>query len=169
MYETNDGILFRMPSAHDGLAVHHLIAESPPLDLNSVYSYYLLSDHFRETCVVAEYEEKIVGFLSAYRIPTRPDTLFVWQVVVSKDLRGRRIAWRMLASLLERLTAEQVKFVEATVNPSNIASRRLFEHLAKERGTLLEETTFLEASAFGPSESHESEILLRIPLSKPNS
>lgn len=153
----------------DGYAVHQLIAESPPLDLNSVYSYYILSDHFRNTCVVAEHEGEVVGFLSAYRVPEQLDILFVWQVVVSKAMRGRHIAWRMLESLLERFPEGELSCVEATVNPSNVASRRLFERLAKEQGSLMDEQTYLEAAAFGPSESHESEILLRVPLSKQNS
>ena len=148
----------------DGFAIHQLIAKSPPLDLNSVYSYYLLSDHFRETCVIAEHEGEVAGFLSAYRVPAHPDILFVWQVVVSGAMRGKRVAWRMLASLLERFHPGEISYVEATVNPSNKASRGLFERLAKEQGTLLEERNYLEASAFGTTESHESEILLRIPL-----
>jgi L-2,4-diaminobutyric acid acetyltransferase len=105
----------------------------------------------------------VAGFLSAYRIPERIDTVFVWQVVVSKELRGRRVASRMLDTLLSRFGPD-VKYVESTVNPSNIASSGLFEHLARERGTTLTEDTFLEAAAFGPAADHESEILLRIPL-----
>lgn len=169
MTDTQDDILFGMPEKADGYAVHQLIAESPPLDLNSVYSYYLLSDHFRDTCVVAKQGEDIVGFLSAYRPPGNEDILFVWQVVVSKAMRGRRVAWRMLESLLSRFKQGQINYVEATVNPSNIASRKLFEHLAREQDTLMEERVYLEASAFGPSESHESEILLRVPLKQLNS
>jgi L-2,4-diaminobutyric acid acetyltransferase len=169
MTKQNKDILFRMPVIEDGYAAHQLIAQSPPLDLNSVYSYYILSDHFRNTCVVAEHEGKVVGFLSAYRVPEQPETLFVWQVVVNKAMRGQRVAWRMLESLLKRFEEGQIRFVEATVNPSNIASRKLFEHLAREQGTSIEERTYLEADAFGASESHESEILLRVPLNKQKS
>jgi L-2,4-diaminobutyric acid acetyltransferase len=162
MSTQNNDIRIRKPLKSDGLAIHQLIADSPPLDVNSIYNYYLLSDHFSDTCVVAEHNGNVAAFLSAYRIPTRPDTLFVWQVVVSKELRGQRIAWRMLEDLLARF--EDVQFVEATVNPSNLASRGLFERLASQKGTTLSEETYLEASAFGSANEHESEILLRVPL-----
>jgi L-2,4-diaminobutyric acid acetyltransferase len=161
--KTSD-IILRMPAADEGYAIHRLIADSPPLDLNTVYSYYLLSKHFSETCVVAAHEGRVAGFLSAYLIPKRADALFVWQVVVSKELRGQRVAWRMLEALLERLDGQGLQYVEATVNPSNAASRGLFERLARKRGTQLEEELFLGAEAFGPAGDHESEILLRIPL-----
>jgi L-2,4-diaminobutyric acid acetyltransferase len=169
MSATQDEIKIRKPRASDGYDIHQLIANSPPLDLNSVYSYYLLSDHFSDSCVVAEFQGKVAGFLSAYRIPQRPQTLFVWQVVVNRTLRGRRIAWRMLESLLQRFQKDEVQQVETTVNPSNAASRGLFEHLAAAQGARLHEETFLEATAFGPGGDHESEILLRIPLSTQNS
>ncbi|MGD2055109.1 MAG: diaminobutyrate acetyltransferase [Gammaproteobacteria bacterium] len=162
--DNDDGILLRMPVTDDGYQIHRLIAESPPLDVNSVYCYYLLCDHFRETCVVAEHDNKVAGFLSAYRIPKRDNTLFVWQVVVSRELRGHHIASRMLDEVLSRFDGDSVAYVESTVNPSNTPSRGLFERLARQRGTLLEDSTFLEASAFGSESEHESEILLRIPL-----
>jgi L-2,4-diaminobutyric acid acetyltransferase len=168
MSSPQDDVYIRKPLASDGYEIHQLIANSPPLDLNSIYSYYLLSDHFSDSCVVAENQGRVVGFISAYRIPQRPDTLFVWQVVVNRALRGKRIAWRMLESLLQYLHGE-IRQVEATVNPSNAASRGLFERLAAEQGTTLQEETFLEATAFGPGGEHESEILLRVPLNTQNS
>ena len=169
MSSTQDEIHIRKPQASEGFEIHQLIANSPPLDLNSVYSYYLLGEHFRDTCVVAEYQGKIAGFISAYRPPERINTLFVWQVVVDQTLRGQKIAGRMLKALLQRFEPSDLRYVEATVNPSNTASRRLFERLATEHGTALEEETFLDATAFGPGGNHESEILLRVPLNKPNS
>ncbi len=164
MPSKQDETIIRKPQASDGFKIHQLIASSPPLDLNSVYSYYLLSEHFRDTCVVAEHGEEVVGFISAYYIPERNNTLFVWQVVVDKVLRGQRIAGRMLNNLLQRFEPGDLSYVEVTVNPSNTASRRLFESLAKEHATTMEEEVFLDAAAFGSGANHESEILLRIPL-----
>lgn len=169
MSTTHEAVTLRRPRASDGYEIHQLIASSPPLDLNSIYSYYLLSDHFRESCVVAECQGRVVGFLSAYRMPHQPETLFVWQVVVSQALRGQQVAWRMLDSLLQRFERGALRQVEATVNPSNLASRSLFERLAREQGTTISEQTFLEAAAFGPGGGHEPEILLRIPLTTANS
>lgn len=169
MSTSQDAITIRKPETSDGYVIHQLIADSPPLDLNSVYSYYLLSDHFRDSCAVAEAHGKVVGFVSAYRVPQRPDTLFIWQVVVDRTMRGHGVAGRMLASLLQRYPRNEVRLVEATVNPSNNASRGLFERLALEYGSQVEEAPFLDAAAFGSGSDHESEILLRIPLTSRNS
>jgi L-2,4-diaminobutyric acid acetyltransferase len=169
MPASKDEIHIRKPLASDGYEIHQLISNSPPLDLNSIYSYYLLSDHFSDSCIVAESNGKLAGFISAYRIPQRPQTLFIWQVVVDQKLRGKRIAWRMLESLLQRYQNDEVQQVEATVNPGNVASRGLFERLASAHGSSLHEETFLASTAFGPEGEHESEILLRVPLNTQNS
>ena len=166
-------ILTRKPEASDGFALHQLVAASPPLDLNSTYSYYLLSDHFRDSCVVAECQGRLAGFLSAYLIPSRPETLFIWQVVVAPEQRGRGVASRMLEALLARFTGahlqaiQAIQAIETTVNPSNRASRALFERLARQRGATLQESTYLPAAAFGPGghgADHESETLMRLSL-----
>src|SRR3546814_10843028 len=39
----------RMPHKTDASGIHRLISECPPLDLNSVYTYLLLSEHFSRT------------------------------------------------------------------------------------------------------------------------
>jgi L-2,4-diaminobutyric acid acetyltransferase len=72
----------------------------------------------------------------------------------------------MLDRLLDRLRDEELRYLEVTVNPSNAASRGLFERLARSRGTVLQEDRFLDTDAFGSSSAHEPEILLRIPLTK---
>jgi len=159
-----DDVQFRPPRPEDGLEIHSLIADSPPLDLNSVYSYCLFGAHFDDSCILAEQAGTITGFISAYRIPRQPDTLFVWQVVVSKEARGQGMARRMLDALLQRFDDSEIGFVEATVNPSNSASRGIFAGLARNRGTTLQEKDFLAASAFGDASGHEPEILLRVPL-----
>lgn len=160
MTEENQ-ISLRPPVLEDGKAVHELIKRCPPLDVNSSYNYFLLCSHFRETCVVAEANGRLVGFLSAYLIPSRPDTLFVWQVAVDESARGLGLAGRMLEQVMARPACAKVRTLETTISPSNLSSRRVFERFAEKHGAKTSEETFLEAGHFG-SEAHEDERLIRI-------
>jgi len=153
--------LLRKPHPDEGQAIHQLIKQSPPLDLNSSYSYYLLTRHFADTCVVAEHHGQLVGFVSAYVRPDAPNTLFVWQVVVDDSQRGKGLAGLMLTSLLARPECSDVMYVESTVNPSNHASRRLFERFAEQHNFPLQESLFLDEGQFGDA-AHEPEIMLSI-------
>lgn len=160
--------MLRKPKPGDEYAIYRLIKQSPPLDPNSIYSYHLLCRHFSDTCVVTEQQGEITGFISAYLEPNNPDTLFVWQVVVADSQRGKGLARTMLNTLLASPACSDTRTLESTVNPSNQASRRLFEGLAEQHGCKMEESIFLDEEHFG-DEEHEKEILLTVgPLNTEN-
>lgn len=153
--------VLRAPNLDDAKAVHALIKASPPLDVNSVYVYLLLAHHFTDTCVVAELNNEIVGFVSAYVPPKSPDVLFVWQVAVAENGRGFGLGKAMLQNILQRPHLSNVRFVETTVGPDNAASRGMFASLARKAGTEINETALFEGHHFG-EQAHEDERLLRI-------
>jgi len=120
-------IALREPSARDGAEVWRLVRRAGRLDVNTPYCYLMMCDLFRSSCVVAEAGDgRIAGFLSALVLPERPDTLFVWQAAVDPDHRGKRVGKSMLAELVNRSYLVPIRYVEATVSPSNTASRRMF-------------------------------------------
>lgn len=117
----------RKPSERDGLKVSELVERCPPLDTNSLYANLLQCTHFSDTSVVAEDESgNPAGFIPAYRLPTRPDTLFIWQVAVDPAARELGVGLSMLESLLDRLLPRGVRFLETTISPTNAPSRALF-------------------------------------------
>ena len=149
------------PSASDAAAVHALIDECKPLDLNSTYAYLLLCHHHSDTCVVAKVSDKVVGFISGYLLPRDPQVFFVWQVAVHPRARGLQLGARMLRHLIKRESAAATRFMETTVSPSNEASRRMFQRFADEAGARVEEEMLFDRDVFG-AEEHEEEALLKI-------
>ncbi|HYC46540.1 MAG TPA: diaminobutyrate acetyltransferase [Burkholderiales bacterium] len=149
------------PQRSDGAAIHGLIAACKPLDLNSLYAYLLLAEHFGETCVVARAGSRVVGFVSAYVPPARAHTAFVWQVAVAESMRGTGLASAMLRELLARPALARCRYLETTVSPSNTASRRLFQALARAQRAQHTEGLLFGEEDFG-GEHHECEMLIRI-------
>ncbi|MFD2177677.1 diaminobutyrate acetyltransferase [Veronia pacifica] len=154
---------FRCPTRKDGIRIHDLIASCPPLDENSSYCNFLQSHHFDQTCIVAESEGEIVGFISAYLKPDKPNELFVWQVAVSQSMRGKGLAFTMLKRLLGRDTLKHLQVVETTITASNKASWRLFEKLDSWNGNQGEVSIFLDRKEHFMGR-HDTEHLYRIPL-----
>ncbi|MDX8410174.1 MAG: diaminobutyrate acetyltransferase [Mariprofundales bacterium] len=152
---------FRSPVANDGLAMYALVERCKPLDVNSRYCYLILCEHFPSTCVVVEEDSEVVGFVTAYTPPEKQNTLFVWQVAVDARLRGQGLAKKMLKTLLSRPRLKRVSYIEATVNPSNEASRSLFKSLAKDCSCAFHEKLIFPASMFGQG-NHEQENLMRL-------
>lgn len=138
-----------------------LATEADSLEANSAYSYLMLSEFFPETCIVAEDDGAVVGFVTGFRPPEEPEALFVWQITVAPSQRGRGLARTMLEALVERLAPRGVRYLQATVTPSNIPSQRTFRSLARRLGAACEETTLFAEHLFG-EEDHEEEVLFRI-------
>jgi L-2,4-diaminobutyric acid acetyltransferase len=162
-----DHLQLRTPGLTDGAEIHNLVKNSHPLDLNSLYCYLLICEHFNETSVVVQHEDSIKGFISAYIHPKKDDTLFIWQVAVDSSMRKMGLAMKMAMVILGRDNARKIKFIETTVSPSNEASSRFFHSLASTLKTGLTKETFITDSMFG-KEAHEEEILFRIgPFESP--
>lgn len=154
-----DDIKLRQPNIDDGAEIWRVVKESGTLDLNSAYLYLLLCKDFADTCVVAERDGRICGFVTGYRPPGRDDVIFLWQVGVDADARGRGLAKRMLASFLKG--APGARYLETTISPSNAASQALFRGVARDLGTECAVSACFRAAQF-PGGGHEDEELYRI-------
>lgn len=160
----------------DGADVWRLVSEST-LDDNSPYAYLLWGDHFGSTSRVvraeprshvgqpeARGEGELMGFVMGFAVPDRLDALFVWQVGVAPEARGRGIG----SLLLDDIWAEHphLRWLEATVTPNNAASDRLFRAFAERHGLEVATEVAYREHDF-PTGDHEAEIRYRIGPSGP--
>lgn len=153
-------IIIRTPDKNDAKKVYNLIKKTKILDVNSEYLYLLQTTHFKDTCCVAEFNKEIVGFVSSYIHPQHSDILFVWQVAVDDALRGKNMAGQIIKHLLGRELLKGINYIYTTISPNNKASQRVFQKLAKEMNTIVEEETMFEIKDF--HNAHEDEILYKI-------
>ncbi|MDF1643230.1 MAG: diaminobutyrate acetyltransferase [Pseudomonadales bacterium] len=157
----NQQFVFHQPSVGDGWEVSQLISACPPLDTNSVYCNLLQCHHFASTSVAVRKNGELVGFISAYRIPDKPETLFVWQVAVAESARGHGLATQMIEHILKRQAGQTVRFIETTITQDNEASWALFGRVAKHYGApLIREDLFIKEQHFAGQ--HDTELLVTI-------
>lgn len=154
-------VTLRRPTDGDGHDLHSLVARCQPLDTNSVYCNLLQCSDFADTAIAAQTPQgELVGFISGYRPPSRPDTLFVWQVAVDASMRGQGLALRMLLALTERVAGEGVRYLETTISPDNEPSQALFKRAFARLGVQHStRTLFSRAEHFAGR--HEDEVLYR--------
>lgn len=149
------------PLSTHGFSVSQLVASCPPLDNNSIYCNLLQCSHFSDTSVAALRNNELVGFVSGYRIPARPQTLFVWQVAVSEDVRGQGLATRMIEEIIGRSACKDIRFIETTITPDNQGSWRLFRALAERLDSTLSESLMFDRNDHFQG-LHDSEVLVKI-------
>ena len=154
----------RKPTLADGSDVWELISACKPLDENSMYFNLIQCDHFADTCILAEREGQIVGWISGHIPPEKPDALFVWQVAVSAEARGLGLAGRMLRALFDRPELAEVTRIETTITRDNKPSWALFRAFAKKRGGTLTYAPHFEKAAHFDG-NHATEYLVNIDFS----
>src|SRR5690625_587612 len=120
-------IEFREPTADDGKEMYRIVKESKVLDVNSPYSYLLWGKYYSKTSIIAMHNDKVIGFVTGFLPPEKPNTLFVWQVAVDPAFRGHGLATKFIEQLLLQLKDEGVEYLEATVTPTNVPSSNLFK------------------------------------------
>ena len=150
---------YRKPSVKDAQSILSLVKSNKPLDENSSYLYVLLCHHFSDTCVVAEHESKIIGFLSGFLLPKNPKVFFVWQVAVEPKYRNQGIAKTLISKVLDQI-GKDITFVEATVTSSNKASLAFLANFANESHVDFSVSPLFSTADLG--KDHEPEDSVRI-------
>lgn len=158
-------LTLRKPSKSDGNRITQFIHNHPSLDTNSSYCHFLQSSHFKNTCIIAEKNNEILGFISGYKKPEEPNTLFIWQMAVAPDYRGKGLALIMLSSILTRKEHSHLAALEATITQSNKSSWRVFEKLDEICGGFGHVSTFLDENEHFNG-NYDTEFLYRIPLNQ---
>jgi L-2,4-diaminobutyric acid acetyltransferase len=161
-----DSITFRKPDHEDGAAIWDLIRACKPLDENSLYCNLIQCDHFRDTCVVAEMDGRIVGWISGHIMPNDDETLFVWQVAVHEDARGRGLGHRMLRAILSRKECAGVHRVQTTITADNASSWALFTKFADRTGAELDSQAYYTRDTHFRG-IHATEHMVTIRLAEP--
>jgi L-2,4-diaminobutyric acid acetyltransferase len=153
----------RKPGAEDGAAIWHLIRECKPLDENSMYCNLIQCDHFRDTCIVAEMEGEIVGWVSGHLLPDDPETLFVWQVAVSEKARSTGLGTLMLRGLLSREVCKDVTRLQTTITRDNAASWALFRKFTSIKDAALTSAPYFTKSQHF-DDLHDTEYMVTITM-----
>lgn len=148
------------PEIEDGKEIYKLVKDSQVLDVNSEYLYLLQCSHFKDCCAVAKTEDEVLGFASGYKLPEDENTLFIWQVCVDPKAKGQGLAKKMILDILKRDFTTPIITIHTTISPSNTASQRAFEKLAKELRAPMKKSTMFATKDF--IDAHEEEILFEI-------
>lgn len=159
---STETISIKNPTLNQGAAIWELVRRCPPLDLNSPYLYLLLCLHHARTCLVAEKDSRIVGFVSSYSPPGESDVIFVWQIAVDDSVRGQGLGKKLLHRLIQLDVYRDTRYLTCTVSPSNDASRRLFQSFSREVCVKFKQTPLLSSELFPDAVAHEEEALIQL-------
>lgn len=155
-------LTIRTAKRTDGAKIWKLIKAVGTLDLNSEYCYFILSDFFSGTCLIAEGEAgSLLGFVTCFVPPKEKNTLFVWQIGVDQKVQGRGIAGQLLDLLIQH-QGKKLEKVKTTISDDNKASQHLFRSFAKRHKAIMVKSEFIRSEDF--EGEHEAEYLYTVQL-----
>lgn len=156
-------LTLRKPESTDGSEIWALVRECKPLDENSMYCNLVQAEHFSDTCVVAEMDGSVVGWVSGHMIPNE-DSLFVWQVAVSPRARGLGLGRKMLEHLIGRDACAEAAQLNTTITKDNEASWALFRSFASHvGGELSDEAHYKRDMHFDGQHATEHMVTITLP------
>jgi L-2,4-diaminobutyric acid acetyltransferase len=121
-------VKLRNATQNDFLDVYNFVSNCKPLENYSEHFYKIMLRYFQNTCYLAKFENKIVGFVMCLRSQVEKNKLFLWQIGVSPDYREKRIGEKLLKEVEKQAKEIGCIIVELTVDPENIASQKFFKN-----------------------------------------
>ena len=97
------------------------------------YIYWVFTNYFSSSCLVAMEQEELIGFLCA--LPSKDhNSMFIMQIYTHKAKSGRGVATELLEHLRRDCLRENIASMEFSICSANEKSLGLFRSFAKKIG-----------------------------------
>ncbi len=107
-----------------------LVRLCKPLVLHNDFTYWILFKYFGDTCFVIAGDDKIVGYVSGVTSTAQKGVLYLWQIAIAPDYRGKNYAKFLIEKMLNVARKKKCKSLQFSVSPKNEASFSLFSRFA---------------------------------------
>lgn len=122
-----DKIIIRNANTEEIESIIKLVGNCPPLEQYPFHIYKIMVRYFGDFCHVAIHNQKIVGWVMGFPAQKHLDTCFLWQIGVTPEQHGQGIGKSLLKEFERTVEKYGYQRIEATIDPENISSKRLFE------------------------------------------
>lgn len=129
----SDETTLRSCSVADVEGIVQFVESCPPLDLHTPFTYWVTLRYWGRHCFVATMADRIVGYASAIGSGGGDDVLYLWQIGVASELRGRGLAQRLIESVADVGRESGFQVLQVSIAPDNEASLRAFRRFAASR------------------------------------
>lgn len=108
-------------------SIVNLIRECDRLEAHSPFIYWILSNYFQNTTIVAQQknEKDIIGFASAITSGNDPSVGYIWQVAVDPHVRNNGFGKELIKSIVSLCKEKEIKRLEYSIEPENNASLKM--------------------------------------------
>lgn len=132
------GVTLRRCTPTDVEQVVRFVAECPPLDVHSSFTYWVTFQYWGEMCFIASDDKRILGYASAIGSGHTPEAFYLWQLGVSEDLRSTGLGQRLIAAIADVGRGRGFREMQVSIASENEPSLSAFKRFATSLGNSLE-------------------------------
>jgi len=103
-----------------------------PLELHTPFTYWTLFNYFSNLCFLMMEGEELIGFISGIRSSLDKDVVYLWQIGISKEQRGKNYASLLIDHFIKAVIGMDCNKIQVSISPENQASYNTFVKYAKE-------------------------------------
>ena len=134
------GVRIRPLQKSDTPKIQKLIKKHLDMNEDWVYKgepwyYWTLSNLFSDTCLVAEKDSKLVGFVAAYKDQVTNKEIFIEDILIDYDLRRNKLGTKLVSKLIQIAKTNNCRSVWGTIDPKNKISLDFFKSQGFENNT----------------------------------
>ena len=125
-------MMIRKCTVEDVDSLRIFVNECKPLELHTPFTYWAIFNYFSNLCFLMIEEEKIIGFISGVRSSLDKDIVYLWQIGISKDYRGKNYAFLLIDHFIKAVIGLDCNKIQVSISPENQSSYNAFTKYTKE-------------------------------------
>ena len=112
--------------------IRQFVKNTPPLDLHTPYTYWVMYSQSNSLWKVAVLNNQIIGFVAGIGSLAQPNAAFMWQIGIDKTLAPRGLAKNLVDEFIISCRELNISKVQLTIDPKNKTSLVFFtKHYGK--------------------------------------
>ncbi len=133
-------MIIRQCSVEDVDKIRIFVNECKPLELHTPFTYWILFNYFSSLCFLMIEEGNIIGFISGIKSSKDINLVYLWQIGVSKDHRGKNYASVLIDHFVNSAKSLECNRIQVSISPLNEVSYNAFLKYSKEKNYLFLKT-----------------------------
>ena len=125
-------MIIRNCNEEDVDKIRRFVRECEPLELHTPFTYWTLFNYFSNLCFLIAEDDMVIGFVSGIRSSLDQNVVYLWQIGVSKNSRGKNYASVLIDAFTKAVRAIECNKIQVSISPENKTSYNVFLKYVKE-------------------------------------
>lgn len=117
-------ICIRNVTKNDANLLQNLANSCKPLDVHTIYTYWVLCNYFNNSCYILEIDTKPIGFITA----VQSNKMLIWQIGILSEYRGNGYSLKLIDAVISNIN--DTEDIRVTIDKNNDASNGAFKKYA---------------------------------------